>query len=339
MKVLITGGTGFIGSHLAIVLSQKNYDVLLFDNFSNSSPMTLERLKKITGKTIDCVKGNIEDFDLLKKILCAYQIDVVIHCAGLKSVTESVSKPLHYYNNNVSGSLSMLSAMASSNVKKLIFSSSATVYGLPQYLPLDEQHPISPTNPYGNTKAQIEAILKDLVISDPEWKVICLRYFNPVGAHESGLIGENPNGIPNNLMPHMAQVAFGDLAHLSVYGNDYQTYDGTGVRDFIHVMDLAEGHLAVLSCLDQFLGWDAINLGTGRGCSVIELMKAFEQASSKAISFKISPRRDGDIAQCYANVDKAFSKLGWKARFSIADMCKSTWIWTMQSHQDCIHIK
>ena len=339
MRVLVTGGAGYIGSHVAVVLSQGGHEVFLLDNFSNSSHDVLGSLKNILGRPLMCIEGDIRDTPLLEQTLKSHSIEVVIHCAGLKAVGESVANPLLYYKNNVSGTLSLLDAMVSCNVKQLIFSSSATVYGDPSYLPLDEMHPISPTNPYGNTKAQIETILKDLAGSDPRWKIVCLRYFNPVGAHESGFIGEAPKGIPNNLMPYMAQVAFGDLERLSVYGNDYPTEDGTGVRDFIHVMDLAEGHMAALSCLEQLVGWDAINLGAGRGYSVMEIIKAFEAASSKGIPFKVAPRRNGDIAKCYANVDKALDKLGWRARFTIDDMCKSTWIWTLQSRQKNQHSK
>jgi len=339
MRVLITGGAGYIGSHIAVVLFNSGHEVFLFDNFSNSSPAALEGLKKILGLSLIFIEGDIRDVPLLINTLNTYQIDAVIHCAGLKAVGESVDNSLLYYHNNVGGTLSLLDAMASCGVKRLIFSSSATVYGVPSYLPLDEEHPVSPVNPYGNTKAQIETILKDIALSDSEWKIICLRYFNPVGAHESGLIGESPKGIPNNLMPYMAQVAIGELSTLSVYGNDYCTVDGTGVRDYIHVMDLAEGHMAALANVDKFFGWDAINLGTGKGYSVLELLKAFESATSKVIKFKFTARRKGDIAKCYANVDRAFSKLGWRARFSIEDMCKATWSWTLQSRLNSKHLK
>jgi UDP-glucose 4-epimerase len=331
MNVLITGGAGYIGSHLAILLAQKNYEVFLLDNFINSSPAALDGLRAIAGKNFKCTEGDVRDITLLKKILTEQQIEAVIHCAGLKSVAESVLKPILYYENNVAGTLCLLSAMTACNVKKLIFSSSATVYGSPQYLPLDEEHPIFPSNPYGNTKAAVEIILKDLAASDFEWKVMCLRYFNPVGAHDSGFIGELPNGIPNNLMPYITQVALGKLEALPVYGNDYKTLDGTGVRDYIHVMDLANAHLAALIHLENFFGWDAINIGTGQGCSVLQMIKAFEDAAAKDINFNIVSRRPGDIASCYANADKAFQKLGWKAQYSIDDMCKSTWKWMQNS--------
>jgi UDP-glucose 4-epimerase len=336
MKVLLTGGTGYIGSHIAVSMSKAGHEVYLYDNFSNSGPTVLFGLKEILGQSPIFIEGDIRDTNLLNKTLSRYAIEAVIHCAGLKAVGESVENPLLYYENNVFGTISLLNAMSSCGIKRLIFSSSATVYGDPSYLPLDEEHPISPVSPYGNTKAQIEDILRDLSNSDSEWRIVCLRYFNPVGAHESGLIGENPNGVPNNLMPYMAQVAVGALPYLSIYGDDYMTDDGTGVRDFIHVVDLAEGHMAALAYLDQFNGWDAINLGTGNGHSVFDLLKAYEIAASNRIQYKIASRREGDIAICYAKVDKALEKLRWKARLSIDDMCKSSWNWAFQSHQKTI---
>ena len=332
MRVLITGGAGYIGSHLAVVLSKANHDVIIFDNFSNSSKDVLDSLEEIIQKVPVCVDGDIRDPGILKHTFETHKVDAVIHCAGLKAVGESVSNPIAYYENNVSGTLNLIDVMTRSSVRKLVFSSSATVYGEPQYLPIDELHPISPTNPYGNTKAMIETIFKDLAISDPNWSILCLRYFNPVGAHSSGLIGEKPNGTPNNLMPYIAQVASGELEELSVYGNDYPTADGSGVRDFIHVMDLAEGHLAALIYLQAFTGWDAINLGTGEGYSVLQMLNAFELASNKTIRFRIDSRRPGDIAKCYADIRKASEKIGWHARFSIDEMCQSTWKWTVSHH-------
>ena len=264
-------------------------------------------------------------------MLQAHQIDAVIHFAGLRAVGESAEKPFEYYANNVQGTISLLEAMQLADVKTLVFSSSATVYGDPQYLPIDESHPLSATNPYGRSKLQIEEILKDVAKSDAQWKIICLRYFNPVGAHESGLIGEEPGGIPNNLTPYIAQVAVGILPTLKVYGNDYDTPDGTGVRDYIHVMDLAEGHLAAIHCLKKFTGWDCINLGTGKGYSVLEMMKAFNKASKKNIQFELSYRRPGDIAACYALADKAKKLLNWRASRNIDEMCASAWAWQNNS--------
>lgn len=325
MNILLTGGTGYIGSHTAVVLSQLGHKVVLFDNLSNSSEAVLEKLAQITNQQFPFVKGDVRDTDLLKKTLANHSIAAVIHFAGLKAVGESVAKPIDYYANNVQGALSMLQAMQAQHIKKLVFSSSATVYGQPQYLPLDESHPTSATNPYGRSKLHIEEMLNDLAISDPEWCIACLRYFNPVGAHESGLIGENPNGIPNNLMPCIAQVAAGQRAELSIFGDDYPTPDGTGVRDYIHIMDLAEGHAAALNFLTQNLGWYAINIGTGKGYSVLEIAKAFESVSAIKLPTMIAPRRAGDVAECYANPVKAKELLNWVARRSLGDMCASTW--------------
>jgi UDP-glucose 4-epimerase len=267
----------------------------------------------------------VRDTDKLEGALKAYKIDAVIHFAGLKAVGESVEKPIDYYDNNVTGTISLLKAMRAADVKTLVFSSSATVYGDPQYLPLDEAHPTSATNPYGRSKLQIEEILADVATSDGSWRIACLRYFNPVGAHDSGLIGEDPNDIPNNLMPYIAQVASGRLPKLNVFGDDYDTKDGTGVRDYIHVMDLAEGHNAALDFLEHETGWHAINLGTGTGYSVLEMVKAFEAASKRSVSYKIAPRRAGDIASCYAKADKAKQQLAWQAARTLEDMCTSTW--------------
>jgi UDP-glucose 4-epimerase len=324
VNILLTGGAGYIGSHTAVVLSQAGHEVVLLDNFCNSSPSVLDRLEKILGKALPCIEADVRETEVVNKVLREYKIDAVIHFAGLKAVGESNEKPVEYYANNVQGTISLLQAMNAVGVKKLVFSSSATVYGDPQYLPIDENHPTNPTNPYGRTKLQIEQMLRDLSNSDTEWKIICLRYFNPVGAHESGLIGESPSGVPNNLMPYLCKVAAGELPHLNVYGNDYPTDDGTGVRDYIHVMDLADGHLAALQFLGRFFGIDHIFLGTGKGTSVLELVKAFECASTKTIAFQTVARRTGDIASCYAEAEKAEAELSWSARRTIQEMCVST---------------
>ena len=334
-NILLTGGTGYIGSHTAVVLSKLGHKVVLFDNLSNSSDAVLENLAQITGQRFFFVKGDVRDFELIEKMLVSYEIDAVIHFAGLKAVGESVEKPIDYYANNVHGTISLLKAMQSANVKTLVFSSSATVYGEPQYLPLDESHPTSATNPYGRSKLHVEEMLKDIAISDTEWRIACLRYFNPVGAHESGLIGEIPNGVPNNLMPYIAQVAAGQRAYLSVFGNDYSTSDGTGVRDYIHVMDLAEGHSSALNFLSLTAGCHTINLGTGNGYSVLEMVRAFEKASGREVPFNVVPRRAGDAAQCYANPQKAANLLGWNAKRSLNDMCESTWRFQHQA-SECV---
>jgi UDP-glucose 4-epimerase len=323
VNILLTGGAGYIGSHTAVVLSQAGYEVVLLDNFCNSRKSVLERLQKILGKTLTCVEGDVRDIALVTKTLQDYKIDAVIHFAGLKAVCESTEKPIEYYANNVQGTISLLETMKSTNVKTLVFSSSATVYGDPQYLPIDEDHPTNATNAYGRSKLHIEEMLKDVANSDDQWKIISLRYFNPVGAHESGLIGEDPNGFPNNLMPYIAQVASGKLPHLNVYGNDYPTSDGTGVRDYIHVMDLAEGHVAALNFLINKSGWHVFNLGTGKGESVLQMIKVFELMSGKLIPFQINARRIGDIAACYAQVDKAGVDLRWKATRTLQKMCTS----------------
>ena len=280
-RLLITGGVGYIGSHAAVVLSEIGHEVVLYDNLFNSSHCVLENLDLIVGRHIPFVKGDVRDTELLASTLASHSIDAVIHFAGFKAVGESVEKPVDYYSNNVQGTISLLQAMQSTRVKTLVFSSSATVYGAPQYLPLNESHPTSATNPYGRSKLHIEEMLNDVAASDTDWRICCLRYFNPVGAHESGLIGESPNGVPNNLMPYIAQVANGQRSELSVFGDDYPTADGTGVRDYIHVMDLAEGHAAALSFLSQTKGWHAINLGTGKGYSVLEMVHAFEKATGR----------------------------------------------------------
>ena len=325
MNILLTGGTGYIGSHTAVVLSQAGHEVVLLDNFCNSNPSVLERLQKILGKALPCVDADVRDTDVLEKVLREYKIDAVIHFAGLKAVSESVANPVLYYANNVQGSISLMQAMKKAGVKTLVFSSSATVYGKPQYLPYDEDHPTKPMNPYGQTKLQVEEILRDLAISDANWKIASLRYFNPVGAHESGLIGEDPNGIPNNLMPYIAKVAFGELTHLNIFGNDYETPDGTGERDYIHVMDLAEGHSAALGFLRDHFGFHIFNLGTGIPSSVLEVVQHFESACNSSIPVQFKPRRDGDLPAYYAKPDLARQKLNWESKKSLQDICISGW--------------
>lgn len=324
-RILLTGGLGYIGSHTAIVLAEVGYEVVLYDNLSNSKRSTLDRLEIITGKRFSLVEGDVRDVFRLEKILKVHRIDAVIHLAGLKAVGESVEKPTEYYGNNIAGSISLLEAMHTVGVKTIVFSSSATVYGDPHYLPLDESHPTSATNPYGRSKLFVEEMLEDVSKSDKSWCIACLRYFNPIGAHNSGLIGEDPNQTPNNLMPCIAQVASGKLDELDVYGNDYDTRDGTGVRDYIHVMDLAEGHRAALRFLKSRGGWHAINLGTGTGYSVLEIVKAFEIASQKLVPYRIVARRAGDVGSCYAKAEKAEELLGWRANRTLEDMCESTW--------------
>ena len=325
MNVLLTGGTGYIGSHTFIALSELGHQVVLYDNLSNSSASVLDKLLQITGREIAFVKGDVLDTESLKHTLVTNNIDAVIHFAGLKAVGESVEQPIDYYANNVQGTISLLQAMYATKVRTLVFSSSATVYGKPQYLPLDESHPTSPTNPYGRSKLHIEEMLNDVASSDGDWRIACLRYFNPVGAQESGLIGESPTGVPNNLMPYIAQVAAGLRAELSVFGNDYPTADGTGVRDYIHVMDLAEGHAAALAFLSRTAGWHAINLGSGNGCSVLDMIQAFERVSGRQVPYKIAPRRAGDVAACYADPQKARKVLSWRCTRVLNDMCASAW--------------
>ena len=325
-NVLVTGGAGFIGSHTVVELLSEGYGVVVVDNLSNSCDESLKRVEKITGKKVKFYLGDVRDEELLDKIFAENKIDSVIHFAGLKAVGESVRKPLEYYDNNLISTLHLLSAMKKANCKKLIFSSSATVYGTPERLPLDENCALSTTNPYGATKLMIENMLKDLAVAENDWNLILLRYFNPVGAHESGLIGEDPKGIPNNLMPYVAQVASGKLAKINVFGNDYPTPDGTGVRDYIHVVDLALGHVAALKrCVDA--GVHIYNLGTGIGYSVLDMIKAFEKACGKKLPYEIVARRSGDVAECYATSEKAERELGWKAKFGIEEMCASQWKW------------
>jgi len=322
VNILLTGGAGYIGSHTAVVLSQAGHKVALLDNFCNSNPSALERLQKILGKALPYIDADVRDTDVVEKVLREYKIDAVIHFAGLKAVAESVADPVLYYANNVQGSISLLQAMQRVGIKTLVFSSSATVYGEPQYLPYDENHPTNPMNPYGQTKLQVEEILRDLTKSDENWKIVSLRYFNPVGAHESGFIGENPNGVPNNLMPYIAKVAAGELPYLSIFGNDYDTKDGTGERDYIHVMDLAEGHVAALLFLVNQKGWHPINLGNGKPISVLELLTVFETVFGQQIAKIYSPRRMGDLPTYYAKVEKAENLLGWYAKRTLEEVCR-----------------
>ena len=329
-KILVTGGAGYIGSHTCIALHEAGYEIVVYDNLSNSSREAVNRVSTIVGQSIEFIEGDIRDVDLLRQVFSDNQFFGVIHFAGLKAVGESVTKPLLYYNNNVSGTITLLEVMAEYDVKNLVFSSSATVYGDPERLPIDENSPRSCTNPYGQSKLTVEHILEDLAVSDESWNLIPLRYFNPVGAHPSGQIGEDPNDIPNNLMPYISQVAVGKLSKLSIFGNDYPTIDGTGVRDFIHVTDLAQGHVAALSYLEQQavpVGFLPINLGTGKGTSVLELVTAFSEVSGEDIPYQFADRRAGDIASCYASADKARDLLGWQAKLSITDMCQDSWRW------------
>ncbi|HKI47311.1 MAG TPA: UDP-glucose 4-epimerase GalE [Balneolales bacterium] len=327
MKILVTGGAGYIGSHTCIQLLNAGYEVLVVDNLANSKEESLKRVQEITGKQLDFHKVDLLDREKLDRIFSDHKIDSVIHFAGLKAVGESVSIPLRYYHNNITGTLILCEVMAEHDVKNIVFSSSATVYGDPASVPITEDFPLSATNPYGRTKLFIEEILKDLWISDESWNVALLRYFNPVGAHESGRIGEDPNGIPNNLMPYIAQVAIGKRKQLSVFGDDYPTPDGTGVRDYIHVIDLANGHLKALEKLETNPGVATYNLGTGHGYSVLDVVKAFEKASGKSVPYQIVDRRPGDVAQCYADPAKAEKELGWKATRGIEEMCADTWHW------------
>ncbi|WP_372872350.1 UDP-glucose 4-epimerase GalE [Shewanella sp.] len=327
MTILVTGGAGYIGSHTVVALQQTGCDVLVLDNLSNSCVEALARVEQITGKAVSFVQGDILDKALLKKIFIDNEIEAVIHFAGLKAVGESVAQPLRYYENNVTGTLVLCQVMAEFGVKNLVFSSSATVYGDPASLPITEDFPTGATNPYGQSKLMVEDILADLHHSDPSWNIARLRYFNPVGAHESGLIGEDPNDIPNNLMPFISQVAVGKREKLAVFGNDYATHDGTGVRDYIHVVDLADGHLKALEKLKTAPGLVTYNLGTGQGYSVLDMVQAFEKASGRSVPYEIAPRRPGDIAACYANPEKACKELGWQAKLSVDDMARSSWRW------------
>ena len=327
MKILVTGGAGYIGSHTCLELLEAGHEVVVVDNLINSKEDSLKRVQEITGKSLIFNRVDLLDRHALMDIFARHHIDAVIHFAGLKAVGESVQIPLKYYHNNITGTLILCEVMAEHSVKNIVFSSSATVYGDPAAVPIREDFPLGPTNPYGRTKLMIEEILKDLFVSDPSWKIALLRYFNPIGAHESGRIGEDPDGIPNNLVPYIAQVAVGRLEELKVFGNDYPTPDGTGLRDYIHVVDLAQGHLYALDRLLAGNGVITYNLGTGRGYSVLEVVSAFEKACSRKIRFQIVGRRDGDIAVCYADPSKANSELGWAAKRGIDEMCIDTWRW------------
>ena len=332
MAILITGGCGYIGSHTCVELLDRNYDIVVLDNFYNSNPEALKRVKELTGKDFPFYECDIRDAAGLSAIFEKHDIDVVIHFAGLKAVGESVQKPLEYFDNNVNGTLVLCDVMRQYNCKKMVFSSSATVYGMNNPSPLDETMPVGAvTNPYGRTKFMIEGILEDICTSDPAWSVVLLRYFNPIGAHKSGRIGENPNGIPNNLMPYISQVAVGKREKLSVFGDDYDTPDGSGVRDYIHGVDLACGHVCAVDYARAHTGVEAINLGTGNGISVLELVKTFEAVNGVPVPYVIAPRRDGDVAICYSNPAKAKELLGWTAQFGVEDMCRDTWRWQSQN--------
>ena len=328
MKILVTGGAGYIGSHTVVELQNAGYDVVVIDNLSNSSEKSLERVSKITGKPVPFHKVDILDREGLNKIFESEKIDAVIHFAGLKAVGESVRMPWEYYENNIAGTLTLVDVMRKHNCKNIIFSSSATIYGNPAFIPITEECPKGQcTNPYGWTKSMLEQILSDIQAADNEWNVILLRYFNPIGAHKSGTIGENPNGIPNNLMPYITQVAVGKLPELGVFGDDYDTHDGTGVRDYIHVVDLADGHVKALKKIEEKAGLKVYNLGTGTGYSVLDIVKNFEAANGVKIPYVIKPRREGDIATCYSNAEKAEKELGWKAKNGIKEMCADSWRW------------
>jgi len=327
MKILVTGGAGYIGSHTLILLIDAGYEVVVFDNFCNASKESITRVEKLVNQKITVIEGDIRERDDLEKAFSTHKIEAVIHFAGLKAVGESVEQPLKYYDNNVNGTAVLCEVMAKNGCKSIIFSSSATVYGDPATTPILENFPLSATNPYGRSKLMVEEILRDVYVSDNEWKVVLLRYFNPVGAHESGTIGEDPNGIPNNLMPFIAQTAVGKRDVLSVFGDDYHTIDGTGVRDYIHVVDLAQGHVNALDRIVNFTEPMTINLGTGRGCSVLEMIQAFEKASGKKVSYQIVERRVGDIATCFADPTYAKKVLDWEAKRGITEMCEDSWRW------------
>lgn len=328
MAILVTGGAGYIGSHTCVELLNEGYEVVVVDNLYNSSEKALERVEQITGKKLKFYKVDLLDKEALAEVFDKEQIDSVIHFAGLKAVGESVAKPLEYYHNNMTGTFNLCDVMRNHGVKDIVFSSSATVYGDPAFVPITEECPKGKiTNPYGQTKGMLEQVLTDLNVADPEWNVVLLRYFNPIGAHESGLIGEDPKGIPNNLVPYIAQVAVGKLQALGVFGNDYDTHDGTGVRDYIHVVDLAKGHVKAIEKLKKKEGVSIYNLGTGKGYSVLDVLHAFEKACGKELPYVIKPRRPGDIATCYADPTKAKNELGWVAEKGIEEMCADSWRW------------
>lgn len=327
MRVLVTGGAGYIGSHTCLELLTAGHDVVVIDNLSNSKPVVFDRVERICGRRPVFYREDVCNSGKVAEILALHGVEAVIHFAGLKAVGESVAQPLQYYINNVTGSLALFSAMMETGVRSLVFSSSATVYGNPHSVPIHENFPLSATNPYGRSKLMVEEILRDLILADDSWHIALLRYFNPVGAHESGLIGEDPAGIPNNLMPYISQVAVGRRTELQIFGGDYPTPDGTGVRDFIHVVDLAHGHIAALDWLRQHKGVHTFNLGTGLGKSVLDVVRAFEAASGQPVPYRIVDRRPGDIAQCYADPTRAERELGWKAQLGIAEMCRDAWNW------------
>lgn len=336
MTILITGGAGYIGSHCCVTFLEAGHDVVVVDNLTNANPESLNRVAAITGRKLTFEEADIRDQPAMERLLKAHACDAVVHFAGLKAVGESTEKPLEYYDNNVGGTIKLLSAMVASGVRKLIFSSSANVYGEPEQLPIPEDHPLKTSNPYGRSKLMIEDILRDLALSDPSWRIGILRYFNPVGAHPSGLIGEDPLSEPSNLMPILAQVASGRRENLQVFGADYDTCDGTGVRDYIHVVDLVEGHLKAyeaLAALEPADNCMTVNLGTGTGYSVLEMVKAFERASNKPINYEIAPRRPADIGVSFASTGQAKSQLGWTARFDLEAMCRDTWNWTCKNPQ------
>ena len=331
MAILVTGGAGYIGSHTMVEFLNAGRELVVVDNFVNSKPEALERVKKITGKDFKFFEVDLLDKEALDQVVRENNIDSCIHFAGLKAVGESCAKPLLYYHNNITGTLNLCEVLAKYNAKRIVFSSSATVYGNPASVPITEDFPLSTTNPYGETKLMIERILKDLHAADPEWSVSVLRYFNPIGAHQSGLIGEDPQGIPNNLLPYITQVAAGRRECLSVFGNDYNTHDGTGVRDYIHVVDLARAHLKAMERAEQVTGVEHFNIGTGVGYSVLDIVHAYEKATGITINYKITDRRPGDIDECYANPTKAAEVLGWKAEYNIEDMCRDSYRWQMKN--------
>ncbi|WP_438434851.1 UDP-glucose 4-epimerase GalE [Gorillibacterium sp. sgz500922] len=331
MAILVTGGAGYIGSHTCVELLEAGFDVVVVDNFSNSHPEALVRVEELAGKSLAVHEVDLLDKEGLSRVFDLHSIEAVLHFAGLKAVGESVGMPLRYYHNNITGTLNLCEAMKEHGVFRLVFSSSATVYGLPETVPIPESAPLGATNPYGRTKQMIEEMLRDLSLTDPRWSIMLLRYFNPVGAHKSGRIGENPNGIPNNLMPFVTQVAVGKLPLLKVFGGDYPTADGTGVRDYIHVTDLAIGHLRALERTAEATGADAVNLGTGQGFSVLELIEAFQRASGQSVPYTLAERRPGDVAICFADTAKAEALLGWRAERGLAEMCEDAWRWQSQN--------
>ncbi len=333
MKILVTGGCGYIGSHTVVELIKNGYEVIIVDNFSNSKPVVLDNLKKITGSQIKFYEIDLCDKEKLDKVFGENEIDAVIHFAGYKAVGESVEKPLMYYRNNIDSTLTLLEVMNKHNVKRMVFSSSATVYGKPEVLPIKEDARLTTTNPYGATKLYIEGILKDVYVSDNDYAIAVLRYFNPVGAHDSGLIGEDPNGIPNNLMPYIVKVATGELDHLNIFGDDYDTPDGTGVRDYIHITDLARGHIKALDYIINNKGIDYYNLGTGHGYSVMDMVKRFQDVNDVKVNYQIGPRRDGDIDACYADTEYAFKKLGFKAELELDDMVRSAYNYVVKNKE------